>query len=183
MIRSRATFPSKSVPRRDLLTKEHRAFCQASAFPRRTRARRGLRSCPSVGLSRQSRPRGPAARSFRNRFFSLLNAATDASSRLKTKLTRRTLRGSSLCRGCLISHINHSFAKEMSRIISLLSALAAANAFAPVVRPATRAAVRVQVGVPRIDLPAQIVRITASDEPSLTHGCNGTVACSNEQFS
>ena len=104
-------------------------------------------------------------------------------SRLKTKLTRRTLRGSSLCRGCLISHINHSFAKEMSRIISLLSALAAANAFAPVVRPATRAAVRVQVGVPRIDLPAQIVRITASDEPSLTHGCNGTVACSNEQFS
>ena len=104
-------------------------------------------------------------------------------SRLKTKLTRRTLRGSSLCRGCLISHINHSFAKEMSRIISLLSALAAANAFAPVVRPSTRAAVRVQVGVPRIDLPAQIVQITASDEPSLTHGCNGTVACSNEQFS
>ena len=56
-------------------------------------------------------------------------------------------------------------------------------AFAPVAPLATRAAVRVQVGVPRIDLPAQIVRITASDEPSLTHGCNGTVACSNEQFS
>ena len=71
----------------------------------------------------------------------------------------------------------------MSRIISLLSALATAAAFAPVAPLATRAAVRVQVGVPRIDLPAQIVRITASDEPSLTHGCNGTVACSNEQFS
>merc|ERR1711924_331962 len=32
----------------------------------------------------------------------------------------------------------------------------ACNAFAPVASPATRAAVRVQVGVPRIDLPAQV---------------------------
>ena len=89
----------------------------------------------------------------------------------------------SLC-WLLPSDLNKSLlAKRMSRIISLLSALATAAAFAPVAPLATRAAVRVQVGVPRIDLPAQIVRITASDEPSLTHGCNGTVACSNEQFS
>ena len=70
----------------------------------------------------------------------------------------------------------------MNRVIAVLATFAAlGNAFAPVASP--RAAVRVQVGVPRIDLPAQIVQITASDEPSLTHGCNGTVACSNEQFS
>ena len=105
-------------------------------------------------------------------------------SRLKTKLTRRTLRGSSLCRGCLI-FTHKSLICNMTRLIVALATCAAlGNAFvAPVARPVTRAAVRVQVGVPRIDLPAQIVRITASDEPSLTHGCNGKIACSNEQFS
>ena len=48
----------------------------------------------------------------------------------------------------------------MNRVIAVLATFAALrNAFAPVASPATRAAVRVQVGVPRIDLPAQVVLI------------------------
>ena len=46
----------------------------------------------------------------------------------------------------------------MNRVIAVLATSAAlGNAFAPV--PATRAAVSLQVGVPRIDLPAQVVLI------------------------
>ena len=71
----------------------------------------------------------------------------------------------------------------MSRIISLLSLLAAAMRLHRW-RLATRAAVRVQVGVPRIDLPAQVVRITAHRCAfSYCMAATVTVACSNEQFS
>ena len=46
----------------------------------------------------------------------------------------------------------------MNRVIAVLATFAAlGNAFAPVASP--RAAVRVQVGAPRIDLPAQVVLI------------------------
>ena len=46
----------------------------------------------------------------------------------------------------------------MNRVIAVLATFAAlGNAFAPVAAP--RAAVRLQVGVPRIYLPAQVVQI------------------------
>ena len=57
--------------------------------------------------------------------------------------------------------VKHIKTAIMARVLLVACALLAntCNAFAPVASPATRAAVRVQVGVPRIDLPAQVVLI------------------------